>query len=595
MPPLRQRGVRKPKDTKKAVLRLLKYTSSFKFLWPLTIISILLAAGCEVYGTYMLKPVVNNCIIPLIGSENPDLQPLILSLIKMAAVYIVGVVSIYTNNRLFLFIATGTLKKIRLQLFHKMQKLPLDFFDGKTHGELMSHFTNDTDTLREMFSLAIPQLLSTVFTVSGIFIMMICLNWVLALVMVVSMAGTLKIAAMVGKKSASYFKENQKNIGNLNGFIQEQITGLPIVKLFNHEQENKTRFETFNENLRKSGTMALTFSSILGPMMNNLSHLQYCLVAVSGAALVIHGFIDIGTIASFLHSVRAFSRPISQVSQQFNAILNALAGAERIFSVIDSTDEVDEGTVEDFDAEKIEFKNVSFRYRPEKRQVLNNINIVAEKGKKIALVGSTGSGKTTITNLLTRFYDIKPGNGEILIDGIPINKIKKDALRKNIGIVLQDTHLFSGTIQENIRFGNLEATDEEIIEAAKLSNADNFITRLKNGYETVLSNDGESLSQGQRQLLSIARTAVANPKILILDEATSSIDTRTELLIEKGMDKLMEGRTTFVIAHRLSTVRNSDLILVMENGEIIERGTHDELLTFKGKYYQLVNGIAELD
>lgn len=516
MPPLKQRGVRKPKDTKKAVLRLLKYTSSFKFLWPLTIISVLLAAGCEVFGTYMLKPVVNNCIIPLIGSENPNFQPLILALLKMLAVYIIGVVSMFTNQRLFLFIATGTLKKIRIELFQKMQKLPLNFFDGKTHGELMSHFTNDTDTLREMFSLAIPQLLSTVFTVSGIFIMMICLNWILALIMVLSMAGTLKVAAMVGKKSASYFKENQKNIGNLNGFIQEQITGLRIVKLFNHEEENKTQFETFNENLRKSGTMALSFSSILGPMMNNLSHLQYCLIAVSGAALVIHGFIDIGTIASFLHSVRAFSRPISQVSQQFNSILNALAGAERIFSVIDSKDEIDEGNIEDFNAEKIEFKNVCFRYRPEKREVLHNINITAEKGKKIALVGSTGSGKTTITNLLTRFYDVPQGSGEILIDGIPINAIKKDALRKNIGIVLQDTHLFSGTIEENIRFGNLAASDNEIIEAAKLSNADNFISHLKNGYKTILSNDGESLSQGQRQLLSIARTAIANPKFLFL-------------------------------------------------------------------------------
>ncbi len=590
------RGTQKPRNTKKTILRLVSYMGRFRILWIFVFLFVIVSALAEVAGAYMLKPAINDYIIPLIGKKNPDLSGFIRLVITMIAIYATGAVSSYASERILISISTSTLCNIRKDLFHHMEKLPLRYYDTHLHGVLMSLYTNDTDTLREMFSMSVPQLFSTFFQVTGIFIMMIMLSLPLTILMLATIFLIMLLSVQIGKRSARAFKKQQENIGRVNGYIEELIEGQRVVKVFGHEKEANIKFDELNENLRQAGTRAMSYVSVLGPLMNNLSHIQYALTAIAGSFLVIRGFSDVGTIASFLQSTRSFSRPLTQVSQQFNSVLNALAGAERIFSAIDENPETDEGRIQvdsSFKGEFI-FSNVNFSYE-KGLPVLKNISLHARPGQKIALVGSTGSGKTTITNLLTRFYDIDEGDGTITYDGRPIKKLEKDSLRRSLGMVLQDTHLFTGTIFENIRYGKLNATKEEVIEAARLANADYFIRHLSEGYDTVITGDGSSLSQGQRQLLAIARTAVANPPVLILDEATSSIDTRTERLIQKGMDALMKGRTVFVIAHRLSTVRNADEILVLEKGEIIERGNHDRLMEKKGRYYDLYTGAFRLE
>lgn len=624
------RGIQKPNHTVKTVLRLLSYMKAFKVLLPLLFFCIILSAGAEVAGAYLLKPAVNNYILPLMGKQNPDLAGFAVLIIKIAGIYAIGAISSFLTQRLLLKISTSTLYKIRCELFNHQSKLSLRYYDSHTHGVLMSLYTNDTDTLRDMFSQSIPQLLTGIFQVAGIFCMMLFLSIPLTAVMVLTVAGIMLLSATVGKKSAKAYRVQQENIGKINGYIEEMIEGQNVVKIFTREEQANRDFSKLNEALCESGTQASTYANILGPIMNNLSHFQYALISILGAVLVITGYMDLGTIASFLQSTREFSRPLSQLSQQFNSILNALAGAERIFAAINQKPEKDNGTVSLVNAyeakfkkdEKVlvqsfaqtgtwawhcpeldrlkllcgdvVFKEVDFSYNRRKR-VLNGISLHAKPGQKIALVGSTGSGKTTIANLLTRFYDIEEGSGSITYDGIPLNDIKKQDLRRSIAVVLQDIHLFTGTVLENIRYGNLEATDKQVYDAVKLANADSFIRHLPQGFDTVIKGDGSNLSQGQRQLIAIARAAVANPPVLILDEATSSIDTRTESLIEKGMGQLMRGRTVFVIAHRLSTVRNADCIIVLEEGSIIEQGTHDELLQKHGRYYQLYTGAFELN
>ncbi|MBQ3670728.1 MAG: ABC transporter ATP-binding protein [Treponema sp.] len=630
MPPIKMRGTQKPKNTKQTILRLASYMGKFKILWLVVFLCVVASSLSEVFGTYMIKPALNDYIIPLIKKENPDLSGFIRLIVKVAAVYFVGVVAAFLNQRILLAISTRSLFNIRKDLFHNLERLPLSYYDSRPHGVIMSLFTNDTDTLRDMFSQNVPQLFTSIFSVVGVFIMMIVLSVPLTVLLCVTMALTMVLAWKIGKLSARAFRAQQENIGTVNGYIEELIEGQRVVKVFSREEATIAKFDELNEKLCEAGTQATTYASVLGPIMNNLSHLQYALCAMLGAFLVISRMSDLGTIASFLQSIRSFSRPLSQMSQQFNSILNALAGAERIFAAIDEIPEVDDGRVLIANAKTavdsgnkehisesfvytgdwawkypetkqlkklrgdVDFGNVDFGY-VKSVKVLHDISIHAKSGEKIALVGSTGSGKTTIANLLTRFYDIEDGEGTITYDDIPIKDIEKDSLRKSLGMVLQDTHLFTGTIKENIRYGNLDATDEQVVNAAKLANADSFICHLKNGYDTVITGDGASLSQGQRQLLSIARAACANPPVLVLDEATSSIDTRTERLIQQGMDRLMRGRTVFVIAHRLSTVRNADEIIVLEKGRILERGNHDALIAKKGRYYQLYTGAFNLD
>ena len=608
----------------------------FKALWLLVLLCVLISSLTGVVGAYLIKPALNNYIIPMIGSGNPDFTGFARLLVGVLAMFLLGTIASYCNSRLMLYISTNLLFNIRCELFSKLEKLPIKFYDAHTHGELMSRFTNDTDTMREMMSNTIPQLFSSMITVVSVFVMMIVLSPMLTLVMVVTMFFITRLVMVVGKKSANAFRQNQICVGKMNGFIEEMIEGQKVVKVFNHEDHARKEFKELSNNLRKAGTAAMSFGGLMWPLMGNCGHIQYALIAICGAAVMIMGntgmmqlnwftgLLDIGTIAAFLQYTRSFSQPISMMSQQATSILNALAGAERIFAIIDEEPEVDEGQytlVNAYEAEEkgqktlvqsfantgvwawknpvdgslhqlkgdVVFDHVSFSYVPEK-EVLSDINIHAKPGQKIALVGSTGSGKTTTINLLTRFYDVEQDKGQISYDGIPLNQISKDSLRRSLGMVQQNTHLFTGTIRENIRYGNLNASDAQVYEAAKLANADHFIRHLENGYDTVITGDGASLSQGQRQLLAIARAAVADPPVLILDEATSSIDTRTEALIEKGMDSLMSGRTTFVIAHRLSTVRNADEIIVLEHGKIIERGTHDQLIAAKGRYYFLYTG-----
>lgn len=636
MPPVKK-GFAKPKNAKKTISRLMQYMGSYKYFWILVFICVLLSSGASVLGSYMIKPALNDYIIPLIGKQNPDFSGFLKLLVGVFCLFLVGVLASWINNRLMLHISTNLLFNVRIDLFSKLEKLPIKFYDSHTHGELMSRFTNDTDTMREMMSQTVPQLLSSIITVIAVFSMMIVLSPMLTVVMILTMIFLFQIIKFVGKRSVASFRENQKSVGELNGFIEEMIEGQKVVKVFNHEKKAISEFQQLNENLRKAGTAAMTYGGIMGPITNNTSHAQYAVVAIIASIFMIlgqshenllnwfTGALNLGTIAAFLQYTRSFSQPISQISQQANSVLNALAGAERIFAIIDEEPEVDQGKfslVNAFDAKnsdgstklvqsfantgewawknpadnslsqlrgEVIFDHVTFGYTPAKT-VLHDICIHAKPGMKIALVGSTGSGKTTTINLLTRFYDVPEGNGSITYDGIPLNQISKSSLRKSLGMVQQNTHLFTGTIRENIRFGNLEASDAQVYEAAKLANADHFIRHLENGYDTVISGDGSSLSQGQCQLLAIARAAVANPPVLILDEATSSIDTRTEALIEKGMDSLMAGRTSFVIAHRLSTVRNADEIIVLEHGNIIERGTHEQLIAAKGRYYFLYTG-----
>ncbi len=597
----------------------------------IVVIGIFVSVLAQVKGTFFLQELINGYIEPMVGSDNPDFGGLLRTILMMAVIFLLGIASTYTYNKLMIYITQGTLRNLRVELFTKMERLPVKYFDTHSHGDIMSIYTNDIDTLRQMISQSIPQLLSSVITIVSVLISMVILSIPLTVLTLVMVAVMMLTTAKVAGKSGSYFVEQQKNLGILNGQIEEMMEGQKTVKVFCHEEESKEQFDKMNEALFVSANRANAFVNILGPVNMQLGHLSYVLCAVVGGILAINKFggLLLGDLAAFLNFNKSFNMPISQISQQFNSIIMALAGAERIFKLLDEEPETDEGYVTLVNAKYVDdpkggsgkvltetdertgiwawkhyhkaddtttyvelkgdvvFDDVDFGYNDEKI-VLHNIKLFATPGQKIAFVGSTGAGKTTITNLINRFYDIQ--DGKIRYDGININKIKKDDLRRSLGIVLQDTHLFTGTVKDNIRYGRLDATDEEVVAAAKLANAHSFIMRLPKGYDTEIKGDGGSLSQGQRQLLAIARAAIADPPVLILDEATSSIDTRTEKLVQSGMDRLMKGRTTFVIAHRLSTVRNSDCIMVLEQGRVIERGTHDELIEAQGKYYSLYTG-----
>ena len=616
----------KPQNTKKTIGRILSYLGNYKYLLIVVAVCIVVSALANVAGTYFLKPIINDYIVPLIGSKNPDLTGFIRTLVLMGGIYLLGIIASYANNRIMMVITANTLKRIRTDMFNHMQNLPIRYFDQRTHGEIMSLYTNDTDTLREMLTQCLPQMFNSILTVISVFVMMVVLSPILVLIVLGVLVLMLFIVKKIGAKSGKYFMKQQASIGKVNGYIEEMIEGQKVVKVFCHEEKVKEEFDALNDQLCEDADRAHTFANILMPIMGNLSYALYAVVSIVGGLLTIGSGLDLGSLASFLQYTRSFSQPITQVSQLFNTVLMALAGAERIFNFLDEPIEEDKGTVALVYAKRnargeleesevrtgiwawkvpaengfeyvelkgdVRFHDVTFGYVPEKT-VLHNVSLYAKPGQKIAFVGSTGAGKTTITNLINRFYDI--AEGQITYDGIDVSQIRKPDLRRSLGMVLQDTHLFTGTVKDNIRYGKLDATDEEIYAAAKMANAHSFITKLPQGYDTMLTADGSNLSQGQRQLLSIARAAVADPPVLILDEATSSIDTRTESLIEKGMDRLMEGRTVFVIAHRLSTVRNSNAIMVLEHGEIIERGDHDDLISQKGRYYNLYTGSFMLE
>lgn len=619
----------KPKNTGKTVSRLMGYLARRKWLLILVVLLVLLSTAGMLSASYFIKILTDDFLTPMIaaGAENADFGPLIVMLAKMGGLFLFSALASYGYARIMLTLSQSTVNTIRKDLFDAMQDLPISYFDTHTHGELMSRYTNDVDTVRNFLSQGFVQTISSLVSVVGTFAMMCVLSLRLTAIMLVFIAVMLLIIKKMGSKSSKYFRRQQTALGAANGYIEETVEGQKVVKVFNHEQKVMEEFAALNDELQHSATQANTFASALMPIMGNFSHVTYAVLAAVGGAFTIGGSMSVGTVLSFLQYSRSFTQPLTNLSQQFNNILSALAGAERIFDVIDQKPETDAGYVKLVNAREnadgtltecaehtgvwawkhthtadgsvtyqrlqgdVEFENVIFSYDG-KKTVLNDISLYAKPGQKIAFVGSTGAGKTTITNLLNRFYEIQ--SGKIRYDGINIQKIKKADLRRSLAMVLQDTHLFTGTVAENIRYGNLEATDEQIVEAAKLANAHEFITRLPNGYDTVITGDGANLSQGQRQLLAIARAAVADPPVLILDEATSSIDTRTEHLIEQGMDKLMQGRTTFVIAHRLSTVRNADAIMVLEHGEIIERGDHEDLISQKGRYYELCTGKAKL-
>ena len=617
--------------TIKTAKRLLKYvTGTYKIQFILVIFCILISSIASISVSLSLRFLLDDYIIPLIGQQDPNYSELYMALTVLGVIFMCGVIATFVYSRLMVVIGQGVLKRVRDEMFAHMQTLPIRYFDQNTNGSIMSLYTNDTDTLRQMINQSIPQVLMSAFTIVVTFISMLVLSPIITVLAVLMIILMFIVSKTVSGHSGRYFIRQQLDLANITGFVEERMSGQRVVKVFNHEKMSEEEFDKFNEELFESASKAHTFASIMGPIIGNMGNLLFVLTAVFGGFLSVMGIgnITLGVMASYLQFTKSFTQPFMQIAQQFNSIIMALAGAERIFNMMDTEPEVDEGYVTLVNAKKdangniveckertglwawkhphqtdgtvtytelrgeVQFDDMTFGYVPD-HMVLHNLTLYAKPGQKLAFVGSTGAGKTTITNLINRFYDV--ADGKIRYDGININKIKKDDLRHSLGIVLQDTHLFTGTIMENIRYGKLDATDEEVYNAAKLAHADGFIQMLPHGYDTHLSGDGEELSQGQRQLLAIARAAIADPPVLILDEATSSIDTRTESIVQKGMDNLMKGRTVFVIAHRLSTIRNSDAIMVLEHGRIIERGTHEELLKLKGTYYQLYTGKLELD
>ncbi|SDI61046.1 ABC transporter ATP-binding protein [Streptococcus equinus] len=618
----------KTQVNKQATLkRVLAYVfKNYKWRFMAVFVLILISALCMVRFSLFMQTLIDSYITPLLAAKNPDFSGLAHAIFQLIIIGIIGVASTYTFNRLMVYVGQGTMRRIRVDLFTHMESLPIKYFDTHAHGDIMSIYTNDVDTLRQLISQSIPQVVNSTFSIMTTFVSMLVLNVPLSVLSLFMVVILLYVARKIAAQSSKYFHDQQNDLGRVNGFIEEMMDGQKVVKVFNHEERAKEDFRKLNQELRESATNANIFANILMPVSANIGHFSYVLCAMLGAVLALNGYVGLtlGTLVSFLALNRGFTNPITQISQQINSVVMAMAGADRVFQLLDAESELDEGYVELVNAKedaagnlqeveestgtwawkhphedgtvtyhkqegRVTFTDVTFGYNDDK-MVLHDINLFAEPGQKIAFVGSTGAGKTTITNLINRFYDIQ--EGKIHYDGINIRKIKKADLRRSLGIVLQDTHLFTGTVMDNIRYGRLNATDEECIEAAKLANAHDFIKRLPEGYDTILTGDGSNLSQGQRQLLAIARAAVANPPALILDEATSSIDTRTEVHVQEGMDALMKGRTTFVIAHRLSTVRNADCIMVLEQGRIIERGNHDELIAQKGRYYQLYTGNA---
>lgn len=607
--------------------RVLAYViKNYKWRFMAVFVLILIAALCVVRFSLFMQTLIDSYVTPLLATKNPEFSGLAHAIFQLIIIGIIGVASTYTYNRLMVYVGQGTIRRIRIDLFTHMESLPIKYFDTHAHGDIMSIYTNDVDTLRQLIGQSIPQVVNSSFSILTTFVSMLVLNVPLSAMSVFMVIVLLYVARKIAAQSSKYFHDQQNDLGRVNGFIEEMMYGQKVVKVFNHEERAKENFRKLNQELRESATNANIFANILMPVSANIGHFSYVLCAMLGAVLALNGYagLTLGTLVSFLALNRGFTNPITQISQQINSVVMAMAGADRVFQLLDAESELDEGYVELVNAKedaagnlqevkestgtwawkhphedgtvtyhkqegRVTFTDVTFGYNDDK-MVLHDINLFAEPGQKIAFVGSTGAGKTTITNLINRFYDIQ--EGKIHYDGINIRKIKKADLRRSLGIVLQDTHLFTGTVMDNIRYGRLNASDEECIEAAKLANAHDFIKRLPEGYNTILTGDGSNLSQGQRQLLTIARAAVANPPALILDEATSSIDTRTEVHVQEGMDALMKGRTTFVIAHRLSTVRNADCIMVLEQGRIIERGNHDELIAQKARYYQLYTGNA---
>ena len=632
MPPVKMRGDgRMAKDPKKTLLRLLRYLKKHIVVLLAVLVCIFLAAFAQTKSSTALGTLVDEYILPMVASGSTDFDPVFQFLLQLCVVFIVGMVASFLQSYLMVGVAQGVQKTVRDEMFTKMQTLPLRYFDTNTAGNIMSRYTSDIDTLRQMVSQSIPQAISSIITLVVVFVAMLNTSWILTIVTMITVLGVVQVTKYLAGKSSKYFIDQQQSLGTLNGYIEEMISGQKVVKIFNHEHVVKDEFDQLNDVLQKNAFSAGKFSNMMGPINNNLGYVQYAILAIIGGSIVVASegsWLSLGSLMAFMTLSRNFNMPINQISNQMNSIIMALAGAERIFELMDEEPEFDEGYVHLVNAKidedgtitecaertgrwawkhyhkaddtttytelrgDITMFNVDFGYVPEKT-VLHDITLYARPGQKIAFVGATGAGKTTITNLINRFYDI--GDGKIRYDDININKICKADLRRSLGVVLQETNLFTGTVMENIRYGKLDATDEECIKAAKLANAHDFITRLPQGYDTELTGNGASLSQGQRQLIAIARAAVADPPVMILDEATSSIDTRTEKLVQNGMDALMAGRTVFVIAHRLSTIMNSDCIMVLDHGRIIERGTHDELIALKGTYYKLYTGVFELE